>query len=92
MSTHDDFDSQLADAGDDRPGIDELDDVENLDDDDFDDDYDDDYPEDAGDDEIDLDRPLRRGGQPSCGPAGQDLANDLDGLVEQPAACPGTPE
>jgi putative tRNA adenosine deaminase-associated protein len=90
MSTHDDFDSQLADAGDDRPGIDELDDVENLDDDDFDDDYDDDYPEDAGDDEIDLVIALyAEEGNPVAVPLVKDLANDLDGLVEQLRRMPG---
>ena len=55
----DDYDADLADRGDDRPGVDEAegDDYSALGlDDDFDDDDDDDedYPDDAGEDEIDL--------------------------------------
>ena len=66
----DDFDAMLADQGDDRPGLDELEDVvvlvsangpDDLDDDDpeadldeDDDEDDDDYPDDAVEDEIDV--------------------------------------
>ncbi len=91
MTTYDDFDAQLADAGDDRPGIDELDDVEPLDDDDsFDSDDYDDYPDDAGSDEIDLVVALYTDeGTPAAIPLSKDLANDLDGLVDQLRRVPG---
>ncbi len=89
MSIYDDFDSQLADTGDDRPGIDELDDVA-LQDDDYDDEDYDDYPDDAVDDEIDLVIALyKEEGNPIAVPLAKDLANDLDGLVEQLRRMPG---
>lgn len=107
----DEYDAELADRGDDRPGVDELegDDYNALDlgeveysdadssseddddDDDLDeDDDDDDYPEDAGDEEIDLVGALyREDGEPDGAALGKELANDLDGLIEELRRVPG---
>ncbi|TBT83321.1 tRNA adenosine deaminase [Propioniciclava sinopodophylli] len=97
------FDAELADRGDDRPGIDEADendysaldlldpeaDDANDDDDDTDeDDYD--YPEDATEDDIDLVAALyREDGQPAATALDLELANDLDGLIEALRRVPG---
>lgn len=96
MSTYDDFDAQLADAGDDRPGMDELDEVlpptdDDLDDDDGDfDDDDDDYPDDASADEVDLVIALYTDeGEAAALPLAEDLANDFDGMVDQLRRVPG---
>ena len=97
------FDAELADRGDDRPGIDEADendysaldlldpeaDDANDDDDDTDED-DDDYPEDATEDDIDLVAALyREDGQPAATALDLELANDLDGLIEALRRVPG---
>ena len=87
-----DFDADLADRGDDRPGVDEAndDDFSALGlDDDLDDD-DDDYPDDAGEDEIDLVVALyREDGTPVVQSLELDLANDLDALIEALRRMPG---
>ena len=98
------FDAELADRGDDRPGIDEadendysaldlldpeVDDANESDDDDTDED-DDDYPEDATEDDIDLVAALyREDGQPAATALDLELANDLDGLIEALRRVPG---
>lgn len=113
------YDAELADQGDDRPGIDEVeendysglldiegddeydgdsdgdadldDDLDGDDDeDDDDDDDDDDYPEDASDDDIDLVAALyREDGAPAAIALDKQLANDLDGLIEELRRVPG---
>ncbi len=120
------FDIELADAGDDRPGIDEVevndysalldsddydtddsdddddesDDDESDDDDDDvadeddpsddDDDDDDDYPEDATEDDIDLVAAFyREDGAPAAIALDKELANDLDGLIDELRRVPG---
>ena len=91
----DDYDADLADRGDDRPGVDEAegDDYSALGlDDDFDDDDDDDedYPDDAGEDEIDLVVALyREDGTPVVQALEFELANDLDGLLDALRRLPG---
>ena len=97
------FDAELADRGDDRPGIDEADendysaldlldpevDDANESDDDTDED-DDDYPEDATEDDIDLVAALyREDGQPAATALDLELANDLDGLIDALRRVPG---
>ena len=85
-----DFDMELPNLGDDRPGLEELDDLD-LDDseDEGDDDYDD-YPEDATDEDIDLVLALyREDGQPVVLPLDAELANDFDGLITQLRRVPG---
>lgn len=98
------FDAELADRGDDRPGIDEadendysaldlldpeVDDANESDDDDTDED-DDYYPEDATEDDIDLVAALyREDGQPAATALDLELANDLDGLIEALRRVPG---
>ena len=98
------FDAELADRGDDRPGIDEADendytaldllDPEVVDDanesDDDDDEDDDDFPEDATEDDIDLVAALyREDGQPAATALDLELANDLDGLIDALRRVPG---
>lgn len=87
------FDAQLAERGDDRPGL------ADLDDDDFsalaasedaDDDADDDYPEDAEPDEIDLVVALyREDDTPAAMALAKELANDFDEFVGQLRRVPG---
>ncbi len=94
MSESDDLEFELPNRGDDRPGLDELDDeldVVDLDDDDDDaDDGDDDYPDDATEDDIDLVIALyREDGLPVALPLDVELANDFDGLIEQLRRVPG---
>lgn len=97
------FDAELADRGDDRPGIDEaaendysaldlldpeVDDANESDDDTDEDD--DDYPEDATEDDIDLVAALyREDGQPAATALDLELANDLDGLIDALRRVPG---
>ena len=98
------FDAELADRGDDRPGIDEADendysaldlldpevDDANESDDDDDDEDDDDFPEDATEDDIDLVAALyREDGQPAATALDLELANDLDGLIDALRRVPG---
>lgn len=96
MSDSDDLEFELPNRGDDRPGLDELDDeldVADLDDDDDDVDAegdDDDYPDDATEDDIDLVVALyREDGQPVALPLDVELANDLDALIVQLRRVPG---
>lgn len=89
MSESDEFEFELPNRGDDRPGLDEVDDLVEADlEDDGDDE--DDYPEDATEDDIDLVIACyREDGQPVAMPLDLDLANDLDGLIEQLRRIPG---
>ena len=86
-----DFDIELPNLGDDRPGLEELDDELEADADDTDDDDDyDDYPEDATEDDIDLVVALyREDGEPMAVALELDLANDLDGLISHLRRIPG---
>lgn len=88
MSESDDFEIELPNRGDDRPGLDEVDDLVEAD---FEDDGEvDDYPEDASEDDIDLVIACyREDGQPVAVPLELDLANDLDGLIGQLRRIPG---
>jgi putative tRNA adenosine deaminase-associated protein len=89
VSESDEFEFELPNRGDDRPGIDEVDDVIEAEADDDGDDEDD-YPEDATEDDIDLVIACyREDGQPVAVPLDLDLANDLDGLIEQLRRIPG---
>lgn len=87
MSESDDFEFELPNRGDDRPGLDEVDLVEpEL----ADDDDEDDYPDDATEDDIDLVIACyREDGQPTAVPLELDLANDLDGLIGVLRRLPG---
>ena len=91
MSISDDEEFELPNRGDDRPGLDDLDDdldEDVVDDDDGDDD--DDYPDDATEDDIDLIIALyREDGQAVAMPLEYDLANDLDTLIGQLRRIPG---
>jgi putative tRNA adenosine deaminase-associated protein len=104
MSGSDDvFDVELADRGDDRPGLSDLEagveivgleivgeDFDDLEDDDADDDDLDDYPEDATEDDIDFVVALyREDGQPVAVALAAELANDLDELINQLRRIPG---
>ena len=96
-----DFDAQLAESGDDRPGLEDLgDDFVTLDlqagdpeDDDFEDgdaDDEDDYPEDASEDDVDLVAALYREDGAAAGLAlPTALANDLEELIDQLRRVPG---
>jgi len=92
-----DFDMELPNLGDDRPGLEELDDdLEEVADDDVDeaddegDDDEDDYPEDATEDDIDLVLALyREDGEPQGLALDVELANDLDALIGQLRRIPG---
>lgn len=87
----DEYDAELADRGDDRPGVDEAeaDDFTALGiGGDFEDD--DDYPDDAVEDEIDLAVALyHEDGTPVVQSVDLDLANDLDGLIDALRRMPG---
>ncbi len=104
MSTTDEQEFEMPNRGDDRAGLDDLvdlvsgeeldadDDADEDDDDDIDDDDDDDddYPEDATEDDIDLVVACyREDTEPVVVPLELDLANDLDGLIEQLRRIPG---
>lgn len=81
----DEFEFELPNRGDDRVGLEELDEPET--DDELDDD---DYPEDAAEDDIDLVIALyREDGSPVALPLELDLANDLDALIIQLRRMPG---
>ena len=90
-----DFDIELPNLGDDRPGLEELDDeleddVSDADDDGGDEDDYDDYPDDATEDDIDLVVALyREDGDPMAVALELDLANDLDGLISHLRRIPG---
>ncbi len=87
MNESDDLEFELPNRGDDRIGIDELEDdleTEEVEDDE------DDYPEDATEDDIDLVIALyREDGQAIAVPLDLDLANDLDALITQLRRIPG---
>lgn len=94
--TTDDFDMELPNLGDDRPGLEELDDdldevvEDEADDDDADAEDDDDYPEDAAEEDIDLVLALyREDGEPQGLALDVELANDLDALIDQLRRIPG---
>lgn len=80
----------LADHGDDRPGLSDLEPVVELLIDDDDDEDEDDYPDDATEDEIDLVVALyREDGQPVAVALGAEFANDLDDFIAQLRRMPG---
>jgi putative tRNA adenosine deaminase-associated protein len=86
VNAPDEFEFELPNRGDDRPGLDELDELIVVEDDDDDDDY----PEDATEDDIDLVIALyREDGAPVALSLELDLANDLDGLITQLRRVPG---
>lgn len=81
----DEEDLELPNLGDDRPGLDDLDDP--VIDEDADDD---DYPEDAGEDDIDfVVAAYREDGQATVTPLDLDLANDLDSFINHLRRIPG---
>lgn len=84
MSESDEFEIELPNRGDDRPGLDEADlDLDS-------DDLEDDYPEDATEDDIDLVLALyREDGEPVALALDLDLANDLDALITTLRRMPG---
>jgi len=87
VTTSDDFEIELPNRGDDRPGIDDLEDLEAeaAEDDDLDD-----YPDDATEDDIDLVVALyREDGAPVALALDYDLANDLEALITQLRRIPG---
>jgi len=96
MSSLDDSEFELPNRGDDRPGLEELDDliieqdddVDESDDDDSDDS--DDYPDDATEDDVDLIVALyREDGSPVALALDYNLANDLEALITQLRRIPG---
>ena len=93
MSSSDDLEFELPNRGDDRPGLEELDDliVEQDDDvDESDDDDSDDYPDDATEDDVDLIVALyREDGSPVALALDYNLANDLEALITQLRRIPG---
>jgi len=95
VSMSDELEFELPNRGDDRPGLDELDEVvvDDLDEDgedDAEDADDDDYPDDATEDDIDLVIALyREDGQAVALPLEFDLANDLEALITQLRRMPG---
>ena len=92
MSDSDELEFELPNRGDDRPGLDELDDddIEVVVDDEDDEDDEDDYPEDATEDDIDLVIAMyREDGQPVALALDLDLANDLDAMITQLRRVPG---
>lgn len=96
MSSSDDLEFELPNRGDDRPGLEELDDLVTDEDDDAvgdeesEDEDADDYPDDATEDDVDLIIALyREDGQPVALPLDYDLANDLELLTAQLRRMPG---
>lgn len=99
MSTSDELEFEMPNRGDDRPGMDDLDDLvtedeldesDDVEDEDDDDEDEDDYPDDAGEDDIDLVVALyREDGQPVALALEYDLANDLEALITQLRRMPG---
>ncbi|HRA07718.1 MAG TPA: tRNA adenosine deaminase-associated protein [Propionicimonas sp.] len=87
MSTSDDLEFELPNRGDDRAGIDDLEDLEAeaAEDEELDD-----YPDDATEDDIDLVVALyREDGAPVVLALDYDLANDLEALITQLRRIPG---
>lgn len=91
MNPLDEEDFELPNVGDDRPGLDDLDDVGDLLDAQIEDEeLDEDYPEDAGEDDVDLIVALyREDGEPVAIALAYDLANDLDALITELRRLPG---
>ena len=95
MVTSEDLEFELPNRGDDRPGLDDLDEPDTVSDDLADelaDDDDDelDYPDDATDEDVDLIVALyREDGQPMALALDYDLANDLEALITQLRRIPG---
>jgi putative tRNA adenosine deaminase-associated protein len=96
MSSSDDLEFELPNRGDDRVGLEELDDLVVSDDEDADvdeadeDDDADDYPEDATEDDVDLIVALyREDGSPVALALDYELANDLESLITQLRRMPG---
>ena len=84
-----DFDMELPNLGDDRPGLEELEDDLDVDDV-VEEEDDDDYPEDAAEEDIDLVVALyREDGQPVVLALDAELANDFEGLIAQLRRVPG---
>lgn len=96
MSSSDDLEFELPNRGDDRVGLEELDDLvvsddedDDVDDADEDDDADD-YPEDATEDDVDLIVAMyREDGSPVALALDYELANDLESLITQLRRMPG---
>jgi len=87
VSTSDDLEFELPNRGDDRAGIDDLEDLEAeaAEDEELDD-----YPDDATEDDIDLVVALyREDGAPVVLALDYDLANDLEALITQLRRIPG---
>jgi len=94
MSSSDDLEFELPNRGDDRVGLEELDDLVIEDEDDADveeaDEDGDDYPEDATEDDVDLIVALyREDGSPVALALDYELANDLEALIMQLRRMPG---
>jgi putative tRNA adenosine deaminase-associated protein len=97
MSSSDDLEFELPNRGDDRVGLEELDDLDELvteEEDDADveevDEDGDDYPEDATEDDVDLIVALyREDGSPVALALDYELANDLEALITQLRRMPG---
>jgi len=89
VTTSDDLEFELPNRGDDRPGLDDLDDL--VDEDAVDEDEElDDYPEDATEDDVDLIVALyREDGQAVAMALDYNLANDLEALIKQLRRIPG---
>ena len=84
-----DFEVELPNLGDDRPGLEELEDDLDVDDV-VEEEDDDDYPEDAAEEDIDLVVALyREDGQPVVLALDAELANDFEGLIAQLRRVPG---
>ena len=98
MSSSDDLEFELPNRGDDRVGLEELDDVviEEVEDepdepeDESDDEDEDEYPEDATEDDVDVIVALyREDGVPVALGLDYELANDLEALATQLRRIPG---
>ncbi|MFZ0530242.1 MAG: tRNA adenosine deaminase-associated protein [Propionicimonas sp.] len=90
MSGSDDLEFELPNRGDDRPGMEDLEDLDVLEPDSADDEDDDDYPDDATEDDIDLVVALyREDGTGVALPLEYELANDLDSMITELRRIPG---
>lgn len=94
MSVSDGLEFEMPNFGDDRPGLDELDDLELPEpdqvEDDEDEDDEDDYPEDASEEDVDLIVALYREDGQAVGLALDfGFANDLEALIQQLRRMPG---
>ena len=93
MSSLDDPEFELPNRGDDRPGLEEIDDLiveQDGDADESEAEESDDYPDDATEDDVDLIVALyREDGSPVALALDYDLANDLEALTTQLRRMPG---